>query len=108
MNQELCRLPLFYIELLLTFTHPFESELIGLLVTLSAWRPNRRSLFRVQHPELQSGHIGGFPHFATDGIDFTGQMALCQASNGRIAGHLTDSVEVDREHQCLTAHPCVR
>ena len=46
------------------------------------------------------------PIDSTEGIDFTDHVPLGQTTNGRIAGHLADGVEVLSEDGDLRTHPC--
>ena len=99
------RSALFQIQILLAFANPLQPELIRLLVTLRARRPNRRTAFGVEHAELQAGHVGGFSHFAPHRVNFAGQVSLGQTADGRVAGHLADGVRIDGQEQSLAAHP---
>src|SRR5207247_8113258 len=82
------------VQVRFTLAHPLHSELIRLLITLSSWGPNRRTLLRVQHPKLQSGHVSALAHLAPQRIDLPSQVSLGQTTDGRIARHLTDCVGV--------------
>jgi hypothetical protein len=88
-------LGLLAMEIRLTLADPLKSELICLLVALSAWCPNGWSLLGVKHPELEAGHIGVFAHFAAEGVDLAGQVPLGQAADCWVARHLADGIEVD-------------
>ena len=102
--QQLRGLALFNIQVGLPFANPFQSELIGLLVALRARGPDGGSLLRVEHPELEAGHVGVLAHLAAEGVDFAGQVALGQTTDGWVAGHLADGVEIEREQQGLATH----
>src|SRR5207247_10796970 len=71
-----------------------------------SWCPNGWSLFRFEHAELQTGHVGRFAHFPTQSVNFPGQMAFSQATDRRVAGHLSDCIQIDRQEQSLATHPC--
>src|ERR1700677_293304 len=97
-------LALLHIQIWFALTNPFQAKLIRLFIALRAWRPNRRSLSRVQHPKLQARHVGGFSHLTADGINFPRQMSLGQAADSRIARHLADRIRIDREKKSRTPH----
>src|SRR6185437_8243192 len=69
-----------------------------LLVTLGARRPDRWPAAGVQKPELDADGIGELTYDAAERIDFADQMALGNAANRRIAGHLRDQVKVHGDH----------
>src|SRR6266496_3002880 len=80
-QKKLRNLRLFAIQVCLTLTNPFESELIGLLVALGARSPHRRSLFCIQHPELEASHVRVLPHLSTNSIDLAHQVAFRQSTH---------------------------
>ena len=106
LDQELMGLALFAIQVRLAFADPFEAELIRLLVALRAGSPDGRAFSGVQHPELESGHVRVLAHLAAEGINLAGEMALGQATDGRVAGHLADGIEIDGEQERLATHAC--
>src|SRR5437879_6064111 len=87
-------LSLAQIKIGLPLTDPLEPELVGFLVALGPRSPNSRALFRVEHPELEAGHVSGLAHLPSQGIDLACEMALGQPAYRWVAGHLTDSVGV--------------
>jgi hypothetical protein len=66
---------------------------------------NGGSLLRVEHSELQPGHIGVAPHFATQCINLSRQMPFPQPTHRGVTGHLPDRIEVRCQEQSLTTHP---
>ena len=44
-------------------------------------------------------------HLAAERVDLAHQVALADPADRRIARHLADMVEVEREHQGARAHP---
>ena len=48
--------------------------------------------------------VRNFAHDAAEGVDFAHQVALGDAADGRIAGHLCDEIEVEREQGGAQAH----
>src|SRR5205085_858478 len=43
-------------------------------------------------------------HDAAEGVNFPDQMAFCNSTEGRIAGHLRDQVNIQRVKRSLQAH----
>jgi hypothetical protein len=64
----------------------------------------RRTLARIQGSELDPGTIGGAGHDAPQRINLAHQVALADAANGRVAGHLADGFDVVGEQQGATTH----
>jgi hypothetical protein len=62
------------------------------------------ALRSVEYPELYPGLVRGLRHGPTQGIDLLDQMALAYASDGGIAGHLTQSFDVLGQEQGRCAH----
>ncbi len=52
---------------------------------------------------MDAGAIDGTRHDSTKGIDFLDQMPLADTTNGRIAGHLADGIDILREQQAGAA-----
>ena len=75
-----------------------------LLVALRAGRPDGRAARSVEQAELDADGVGDFAHDAAEGVDFAHKMALGDAADGRIAGHLRDEIEVQREEGGAQAH----
>src|SRR5579859_6355524 len=63
-KQQLLALSLSEVQVRLSFTDPFKSELIGLLVALSSGSPNGWPFLRIQHAELEPSHIRGLAHLS--------------------------------------------
>jgi hypothetical protein len=87
-------LSLLDIQSFLALAYPFHPNLIGALVALRPGRLDGWSLAGVKHPEVDSGQICAPAHLAAERINFTYQVALCEPTDGWIAGHLTDCVEI--------------
>jgi hypothetical protein len=62
-------------------------------VTLCARSPNGRTLAAIEHSELNHGHICRASHDSTKRIDFTHYSSFCNATNCRVARHLTNAFE---------------
>jgi len=74
-------------------------------ITLCAWSPDSRSFAAVKHPELDHREIGGSPHDSAEGIDFPDDGTFCNASNSRVARHLTDRLESARNQSDSSTKP---
>ena len=66
---------------------------------------DRRALASVEHPVLDAGPVCSPAHLAAQGIQLPDQVALAGAADGRVAGHIAHSVQVDGENNGLQAHP---
>ncbi len=66
---------------------------IELSVGLGARPLDGGALAAVEDAELDAGRIGGARHHPVQRVDLAHQMALAQAADGRIAGHLADRRE---------------
>jgi hypothetical protein len=64
------------------------ARLIQHAVGLGAGGPDRRTLARIEDAELDAGLVRGEGHGATQGVHLLDQVALADAADGRIAGHL--------------------
>lgn len=62
------------------------------------------TLALVEGAELDAGAIRGAAHDPAHGVDLTHQMALADPANGRVAAHLTDTLEALGEQQGARAH----
>jgi len=78
----------------------FDGELIKLFVALRARRLHGGSLAGIQHAELQARFVGVARHLPAQRIDLAHDLPFGQSANGRIARHLSDTVEIHREQQC--------
>src|SRR4029077_16169190 len=79
-------------------------QAVGLLVALGARRPDGGTAGGVQQAELNADGVGDFAHNAAEGVDFADQVALGDATDGRIAGHLCDEVDVQGVESSPQAH----
>ncbi len=78
---------------------------VQLPVRLGARPANSRSFTTIEQPELYPGPIGNTPHKAVERIDFTNQMALADAADGRIARHFTDFRRILGDQRYTSAKP---
>ena len=63
-------------------------------VCLGARGSNRGAFTGIEDPELDASVIGGNSHDAAQRIDFLDKMSLANATNGRIARHLAQGVQI--------------
>lgn len=75
-----------------------------LFVTLGAGRPDGRAPRGIQKAELDADGIRDLAHDAAEGVDFPDQVTFGDATNGRIAGHLGDEIEVECKQRCTQPH----
>ncbi len=87
------------------FHHPLHPRPIRRLIRLRATRPDGRPLAGVEKAKLDSGRIDRQRHLAAQRVDLPHQMALADPADRRIARHLPDMVQVERQHQASRAHP---
>ncbi len=73
-------------------------------VALGPGRLDRSAPAAVEEPELDARLIGEKAHQASESIYLPDEMALGQAADGRIAGHLGDGLEVDGHERGPEAH----
>ncbi len=69
-----------------------------LLVHLRPRRPHGGTAAGIQQAELDADGVGHFAHDAAQGVDLAHQVALGDAADGGVAGHLRDQVEVHGDH----------
>src|SRR6185369_9147107 len=95
---------LLQVEILFPFEHTLHPEPVKLLVRLRPRRPYGRSLSGIENSELYSGRVDVFTHFAAERINFFYDMPLCLTTNGRVAGHKRNSIEVDAQKKGSAPH----
>jgi hypothetical protein len=78
---------------------------IKLPVRLAAWPAHGRSLAAVEEPELDTRGVRDAPHEAVKGVDLADKVALAKSSDGRVARHLADGLELmgKKERLCPKA-----
>jgi len=87
------------IEVILLLQSVLEAELIGFLIGLRPRRPDGGALAGVQHAEMDGAAVGYFGHFPAESVYLANEMPFRQATDGGIAGHLSDGIEVDAEDE---------
>ena len=64
-------------------------------VRLGPEGPDGRAFPEVQQPVLDAAFVGGFGHFAPQGVQLPDQVALAGAADGGVAGHVAHGVQID-------------
>src|SRR5205807_2935047 len=77
---------------------------IGLFVALRARRPDSRSAGSIEQAELDADRVGDLAHDAAKRVHFTDEMSFGDASDGGIAGHLRNQINVQRVERGLQSH----
>ena len=95
-------------QILLVFQHGANRRLVQHPIRLCPGRAHGRALAAVENPELDTGPIGGAGHGSAQGVDFLDQMALTDATDGRVTGHLSEGFDVVGQQQGFTPHACRR
>ncbi len=72
-------------------------------IGLGAGRVDGWAAAAVEHAELDARRVGHDAHHAAEGVNLADELAFRQPADGRVAGHLGDGVEVDRQEQRLRA-----
>ncbi len=93
-------------ELGLVFQHATDRGLVKNTVGLGASSTHGRPLGAVEDAELDAAFVGGQRHRAAQGVHLFDQMALANATNGRVAAHLPQRLDVVRQQQSFAAHAC--
>src|SRR5512136_1294728 len=72
-------------------SHP---EPVGLAVHLSSGGADSRPSCRIELAKLYSCFVRRLRHFTAQGVDLLYQMTLCQSTDCRVAGHVSDLIDV--------------
>ena len=72
---------------------PLHRRAVELAVGLGARALHGRALAAVEDAELDAGGVGGAAHQPVERVDLAHEMALAEAADRRIAGHLADRRE---------------
>ncbi len=97
------RLP--HLQIRRSLEHALAARAIRGLVGLRTPRTHGGSLARIQKSKLDSGLVGRQAHLAAERVNLADQVALADTADRRVARHLADMVEVEREHQRARTHP---
>jgi len=68
-------------------------------IDLGAGPTHSRASRTIQQAELDPGLVGHAAHQAIEGVDLAHQMALAQASDGRVARHFADGLALVGQQQ---------
>ena len=79
------------------FQHFANRDSIQLAIGLGTRRTHRRALAPVQNSKLDTGPVRGQRHRTAERIDFLDQVALADAADGRITGHLPEGLDAVRQ-----------
>ena len=90
------------------FQRVLHPDMVSLAVSLYPQAVYGRAFAAVEHPALQVGRIGGKAHQAAQCIDLAHKMPLGRAADGRVAGHIADEIQRQREHRRPCPQPCRR
>ena len=92
------------LQIRLRFQDLAHFQAVGLFVALGAGRPDGGAARCVQQAELDADGIGDFAHDAAEGVDFADEVAFGNASDGGVAGHLRDQIDVEGVEGGLKSH----
>ena len=87
------------------FQRVLHPDMIALAVCLHPQAVYGRAFAPVEHTALQVGRIGGKAHQAAQCIDLAHKMPLGRAADGRVAGHIADEIQRQREHRRPGSQP---
>src|SRR5207244_9771522 len=80
------------------------AKAVKCLIRLRSRRSYGRTLLRVEATKLDPCIVDRSSHLPAERIDFADEVPFADAADGRIAGHLADVVEVQRQHQRPPTH----
>ena len=73
-------------------------------VALGARAPDGGAAAGVEETELDADGVCDEAHDAAEGVDFTDEVALGDAADGGVAGHLGDEIEIEGEESRAETH----
>jgi hypothetical protein len=80
--------------------------LVQIAIRLRPRPPDGRPLPSIKHPEVNARPVDASPHDAPQRVDLLHEVALPDAANRRVAGHLADRVRVLRHERGPRARSC--
>ena len=95
-------------QALLTLDGQLGQGLVCLLVGLDPGAVHGGAFAPVEQAELEARRVGEDPHRPAQGVDLSDDLPLGHAADGRVATHLADGVDVDRQQGRPEAHPARR
>jgi len=63
-----------------------------------------RAFATVEHAELNACGVDRLAHHAAEGVDFSDNLPLANAANGRVAAHLADGVAIGGQQRGFDPH----
>lgn len=75
-----------------------------MFVALGSWRPDGWTSGGVEEAKLDAYRIGDLAHDAAEGVDFADEVTFGDSTDGRVAGHLRDEIDVEGEEGSFKAH----
>ena len=93
-DKDLSRVALMEVEVQLIFDQPLHAELVGFLVALGAWGLNAGAFAGIQEAKLDAGGVGVPAHDTAEGVDLSHDMPFRQTTDGGVAGHLGNGVQI--------------
>ena len=105
LHDDLRDVPLLYAQSGLMLDHTTHLSAIHGPIRLRPGSPYRGSFGAIQHAKLDAGAVAHAPHLASKGVNLPDQMPLGHSTDGRIAGHLTDLLDLHRDQQGRHPHP---
>ena len=85
------------------FQGMFDAELVGFFIALGSGGADGRAFTGIEHAELDAGGVCVQAHDAAEGVDFPDHVSFCQSTDGGVAGHSADGIEVLGENCDATA-----
>ena len=82
------------VEIGLRFDRELDPILIGFFVCLGTWTVHRRAFTNVEHPKLNPRSVDRLAHQSAQGIDLADEVAFGDTTDGGVAAHLADGVQV--------------
>ena len=98
-HQQLCDFPFDAGEISLFGKHALDRRLEQFSVRLDARPPYGAALRPVEHAIMDRSLVGRARDQSVKGVHLAHEVALAQTSDGRIAAHRPDGIEIER-HQC--------
>ncbi len=87
------------VQVVLMLQNILDRLAIKLAVGLGARAAHGWPLGAVEHAKLDAGPVDGPAHDAVQSINFPHQLALGQAADGGVAGHLADGLQLMGDQQ---------
>lgn len=85
--------------------HRLRRHPVNVAVGLRTGPAHRRPLAFIEHPKMDTGLVDQLAHQAVERVDLADEMALTNASNGRIARHLANGVQPLADEQSARSAP---